>query len=615
MRAAAAILLGALLLAIPAATAPLAREQPASPYAAFLPSRGDTHMHSPYSSGTEPISALAAVAQQRNLSWIVITDHASAPPPGECEAEDTPTFLCLRGQEITESGGHVTALGIVTNLTTPSGGFTMGDAMEQGYQQGGLAFVAHPFVEPAAGIPYSYFGTHENYTGLEIYHGWAGWNDNPITTQMDELALQKWDALLNSGRRVVGIGASDSHNASHSWDQGDLFTRRGAVGYPQTRAYLREFSQRGILEALGRGRVLVTDGPDLEFDVAGAIPGDDLRVAAGTSLAVNFTGAANVSSTVRLIVNASEVFSQAVAAGPFSLSTTYTANGDSWVRAEVRSYNSNLFKGETYLAFANPVYVDVPPFDDPPSPPQNLRARLEGNDVVLVWDPSPSADVAYYAVYRAGTPASFDFTYRHARAYNAEWRDSAAAVDGQDHYYVVRAVDRMGHEENNTALAAKLTFPVVPGPNLLGVPLELANHSIASALQTVSYTAVRRHDAVSGDWLAYIAGKPSNDLALLPPGSGFWVNATAPGEFVIAGRMLPAVSLSLKAGWNLVTYASPSPRTLAAALAGVPYDRVEAFDATEGTYRLRAVSEAEVLAPGQALWVRTASDATWTLSP
>ena len=35
----------------------------------------------------------------------------------------------------------------------------------------------------------------------------------------------------------------------------------------------------------------MTDGPDLEFDVAGAIPGDELRVAAGTSLAVNFTGA------------------------------------------------------------------------------------------------------------------------------------------------------------------------------------------------------------------------------------------------------------------------------------------------------------------------------------
>jgi len=384
---------------------------------------------------------------------------------------------------------------------------------------------------------------------------------------MDELALQKWDALLNSGRRVVGIGASDSHNASESWDQGDLFTRRGAVGYPQTRAYLREFSQRGILEALGRGRVLVTDGPDLEFDAAGAIPGDELRVAAGTSLAVNFTGAANVSSTVRLIVNASEVFSQAVAAGPFSLSTTYTANGDSWVRAEVRSYNSNLFKGETYLAFANPVYVDVPPFDDPPSPPQNLRARLEGNDVVLGWDPSPSADVAYYAVYRAGTPASFDFTYRHARAYRTTWRDVGAARDGQTHYYIVRAMDRMGHEENNTALAVKMAFPVVPGLNLLGVPIPLLDVSLSSVLQTVNHTDVRAYDpTLPSPWSSYHAGR-GGGLAALPTGSGFWVTAPTAGTYAVAGivpvnvRVCPVAVNVSSASWSRrIRWASSNDR-------------------------------------------------------
>ena len=618
-------ILGALLLTgllgVPGVLAPHAEEldyeQPPGPnagYASYVLARGDMHVHTLNSDGATSIAQVATIAKTRNLSWVVITDHAGTPLPGQCEAETGPTFLCLKGQEITTNDGHVTAHGIQRNITTPSGGYTMGDAMEEAYQQGGLAFVAHPFAE-SANSAYLHFGTYDDYTGMEIYHGYAGWNDNPITSDMDLLTVQKWDEILNGGRRMVGIGASDSHDANNTWDQGDLLTRRGAVGYPRDVSYLQEFSQRGVLEALERGRVIVTDGPELEFTVADAIPGEELKVPVGTLLPVNLTGSANVSSTVRLIANGSVVYSQPVSAGPFSLSTSFTPTADSWVRAEVRSFNGNILKGETFLAFANPVYIDVPPDDTPPAAPTNLSAHLEGGDVVLTWDPSPSSDIDHYAVYRASGPSGFDFRFRTARPRLSMWRDVGATVDGSPYYYTVRAVDRMGHEEGNMALAAKMVFPVFPGPNLLSVPLAVENDSVSNVMQTVNFSGVRQFVASDSEpWFSFSYVKSENRLYSLPLGCAFWVNVNVSGEYVVAGPVLPAVSVLLKAGWNLVSYATHTSRTVASAFSGIAYSRAEVFQATSNPYRLRAAVSSETLTPGVGLWVYVDADATWTLT-
>jgi len=600
------------ILATPLVAAPRRENAPHS-YGSFLASRGDTHLHSLNSDGATNISVIADVARQRGLDWVVITDHDEVPRAGECEAETDASFLCIKGQEITTLGGHVTALGIPANITTPWANYTMGEAMEATYAQGGLAFVAHPF-EDSAASDYEYFGVYENYTGLEIYHGYAGWNQNALSSDMDQLAVQKWDQLLNAGRRIVGIGASDSHNANDAWDQGDLFTRRGAVGYPRNVAYLREFSERGVLEALERGRLYVTDGPELLFTLGGAIPGDEVQAAAGSPLAVILDGVANVSSTVRLIANGTVVYSQAVAAGTFNLSTSYTPGQDSWIRAEVRSFNGNLLKGETYLAFSDPVFIDVPPYDAPPSPPTNLSAVIEGDSVVLRWDPPPDADLDHYAVYLAPSPSTFDLTWRTARPRATTWRHVGAAVDGGTYYYQVRSVDDSGHEGTSAELAVKMAFPVVPGPNLLSLPIPVLNASVASVLQTVSHDTVRRHDAtLASPWKAAYGTRPG-PLAVIPTGSAFWVNATAAGTYAIAGTVPPSVTVLLKAGWNLVSYASHTPRSIAAALAGIPWTRVEVFDPGTPPYRLRAAASPDLLAPGAGLWVHVTADASWTLT-
>jgi hypothetical protein len=585
----------------------------AGAYGAYILSSGDTHTHTSYSyPGAANTAQLVDVAKSRGLTWVAITDHDNAPPDGECEAATGPTFLCVKGMELTITNAHATAVGL--QRTIPYFTQNLGDLMHESSQQGALNFVAHPFSEQA-GTDYRAFGVWENYTGMEIYHGWAGWNEQALTSDMDLLAVQKWQDLLNSGRRLVGVGSSDTHDANNSWDQGDLLNARGAVGYARNVAYLREYSTRGILEALEQGRTYASDGPLLEMTVAGAVMGEELQVGTGTLLPVDLSGVANVTSTVRLLVNGTVVYSQSVSAGPFALATAYVANGDANIRAEVRSFNGVLFppRGETYVAFANPVYVDTPPFDEPPEPPVGLRAWIEGPDVVLSWGPSPSPDVSHYAIYRADAFGAFDFTYRHARMWKTAWRDEGAALDGQTHYYVVRAIDRMGHEDGNAALAVKMAFPVVPGPNLLGLPIPVENASVTSLLQTVAFTSVRRFDGRNATpWSSAYASRPGS-LDSVPTGAGFWVDAPSAGTFAVAGTVPPSVSVPLKAGWNLVAYPGHTSRPIATALAGIPWSRAEVFNANDPPYRLRQAGSGYVLAPGAGLWIHVTADTTWVV--
>jgi hypothetical protein len=47
---------------------------------------------------------------------------------------------------------------------------------------------------------------------------------------------------------------------------------------------------------------------------------------------------------------------------------------------------------------------------------------------------------------------------------------------------------------------------------------------------------------------------------------------------------------------------------------GVPWTRLEVFDASVSAYRLRRAGPADLLLPGQGLWVHVTADAVWTLA-
>jgi len=63
-------------------------------------------------------------------------------------------------------------------------------------------------------------------------------------------------------------------------------------------------------------------------------------------------------------------------------------------------------------------------------------------------------------------------------------------------------------------------------------------------------------------------------------------------------------------GWNLISYPYLEIRSVSQALAGIPWDRVTAYDGASPVY-LAELNGNDPLYPGQGFWVRVTSDAVW----
>jgi hypothetical protein len=81
----------------------------------------------------------------------------------------------------------------------------------------------------------------------------------------------------------------------------------------------------------------------------------------------------------------------------------------------------------------------------PPAPPENFNAMREGSDVVLLWVPSPSSDVAGYRILRRDKNAGTQVQLQIDPITALSFRDRQVESEAQ-YEYSIRAVDTHGNE-------------------------------------------------------------------------------------------------------------------------------------------------------------------------
>ena len=258
-----------------------------------------------------------------------------------------------------------------------------------------------------------------------------------------------------------------------------------------------------------------------------------------------------------------------------------------------------------------------------PVAPVMMSATLAGpslQDLTLAWTTSPvermgteyrvlhSADLLGPYAEIAAVPADGSAVYSYACP-------GCGHIPGDlnSSFFVVRALTN-GSATPPSNVGARVSMPVRIGANLLTVPVLPVNTSVPFVLQTVSFDTVRTYrggDAVD-PWKAYHAGR-AGDLASLQRGDAFWANATADGQYTLAGLVEENPSVPLLAGWNLVAYSAFRSETRDASLAGVTgVVRVETWDETSADpYALRAVVGSELLLPGRAYWIQVLAAGSW----
>jgi len=249
---------------------------------------GDAHIHSSMTDNIvefgAPVDAIADSAKATGLDWVIITDHShDIKDPNFldewntykafCGAETTSEFVCMLGEEITcqdvdnfpepfEPASHYLAYGISSPIEAPNSIDVWRD--KNPTQQGaiddvnkeGIGFIAHPFAWPWDWENWAV----RDYTGIEI------WNSE--LDDKDGEAMTKWYDLLKQGRKVFGIGNSDAHDLTN------------IARYVRNYVYLgdSDLNEANVIEALRKGRSIVTDGPLLSFTAENHLIGDDFNI-------------------------------------------------------------------------------------------------------------------------------------------------------------------------------------------------------------------------------------------------------------------------------------------------------------------------------------------------
>jgi predicted metal-dependent phosphoesterase TrpH len=185
----------------------------------------DLHCHTLPLSTCSALEAdqLVALARERGLDGICLTEHDRAWPAGELQTLHERTgFPVFSGVELTTDQGHVLAFGLDDSRAFSAIALEVHEAAKA---CGALLFLAHPARDGLLKVTHD---TVEFFMSVEAVNG-------------SDSRLQNMAASgLARGFRVPGIGGSDAHTAAE-------------VGRAATRFPARIETQAELLEALRAG--------------------------------------------------------------------------------------------------------------------------------------------------------------------------------------------------------------------------------------------------------------------------------------------------------------------------------------------------------------------------
>jgi hypothetical protein len=158
-----------------------------------------------------------------------------------------------------------------------------------------------------------------------------------------------------------------------------------------------------------------------------------------------------------------------------------------------------------------------------------------------------------------------------------------------------------------------------PGWNLISLPAQPADSSIASVLSSIagSYQVVWAYNGQA--WQVYDPNDAGGStLTTMHPGYGYWIKMTSAQTLSISGAAPPS-SIPLNSGWNLVGYNGASCVATSAPSAGLsdlanlqvlwgyPSQGWQSYDPNDSSRGLSG------LCPGAGYWIDVNGTPTWTL--
>ena len=343
-----------------------------------LPARGwwsgDVHVHMNYGGAyrnTPQHLAFQARAEDLHVVENLIVNKEQRIPDiayfrTDADPVSTATFLLMHAQEFhTSVWGHIGLLGLRSHYLLPeyagypntaaaSLGLTNATVADLAHAQGALVGYVHPFdtrPDPAdTTAPLLYELPVDVALGKVDYVEVMGYSDHLITSEI-------WYRLLNCGFRLPAAAGTDAFP--------NFTSLRGPPGL------VRVFVQSGArldhrtwLAGLKAGRTFVTNGPLLEFSLAGRGIGDEIKISAEMrQLRAVVRLRSNVPvDHLEIIGNGKVVATVPVGADRMTAADTVLVpvNGSGWYVLRAYSDRAELPVLDLYpFASTGPIYVRV----------------------------------------------------------------------------------------------------------------------------------------------------------------------------------------------------------------------------------------------------------------
>ena len=203
--------------------------------------RGNLHTHTKRSDGIASPQSMVMVYAARGYDFLALSDHDQVPLAAD--AVDACGMILLPAVEVSSGCPHVLDVG-AKKLLSPRKG--MQSLLDDINATSGFPVLCHPNWEESFNhYPWELISMLSNYTGIEIFNGLC--LDHPGS----HLALDKWDRLLASGRRVLGFANDDAHSPDEA-----------GRGWNMVQA--AERTPEAILAALRRGSFYASSGVTIE---------------------------------------------------------------------------------------------------------------------------------------------------------------------------------------------------------------------------------------------------------------------------------------------------------------------------------------------------------------
>lgn len=215
--------------------------------------RGDLHVHTVHSDGSQDQASVLEYAAAAGLDFIGTAEHNTSSATQTWGRYVSDDFLVISGEEVTTRGGHWLATGLPAGTWIdwryrPEDGL-LPDFTKQVRDLGGIAIAAHPSI-PVPSIRWDFGDDFAEMDAIEVWN--ASWDN------FDLSALRRWQQLLTAGTFETfkpAVGNSDTHNQGQT------------IGLPQNVVRAASLSTEAIIEGCRRGHSWIAESSavDLEF--------------------------------------------------------------------------------------------------------------------------------------------------------------------------------------------------------------------------------------------------------------------------------------------------------------------------------------------------------------